>query len=96
MEISVHHGPNGALSLIHSSFAVGGLYLHDSIGRNYPELVDDFHFASSALILAATICTKSVVIVYKNFDTVPQTLRTYAMFENDFKMDPQRTIATRR
>jgi hypothetical protein len=94
----VHHGPDGGCSLLRSIGGLGSRQLHNQLLQSYPNLVNNFHYASSATILGLSVAVKKRINVYANMDnTVTGVIQTFAQFVHDFdQTDPLRNVQLRR
>lgn len=88
MEIANHHGPSGALSLALAVAASGAAGLDKFLGQKYKNMVQNFHYASSACVLAASIVLKSRIFIYKDLEvTNIGNMSTLADLQNEFQAD---------
>jgi hypothetical protein len=98
VEISIHHGPDGALSLIRAAAGrgTGAAALNHVVHINYPTLLNNFHFSSCATVLAATLVVKKRIVVYRDMQATPAlNLKTVAATQIEFTADQNRTASNR-
>jgi hypothetical protein len=73
VEISVHHGPHGALSLARAAAGqgTGPNVLSTVIQQQYPSLLVNFNYSSCATVLAASMVLKQQIVVYRGLMAMP-------------------------
>ncbi|XP_065352827.1 uncharacterized protein LOC135947809 isoform X2 [Cloeon dipterum] len=97
VEIAIHHGPDGAMSLIRAAGGLAKRTLHTVIGNQYPSLVANFNYSSCATILACSIALKSKMAIYEDVaqaNTGP--MMTLAQLDLDFRMESSRPVSLRK
>jgi hypothetical protein len=90
-EIEEHHGPNGLIDLLRATGALGKTRLDRALQNAYPQLKDGFNYSSCAAVLAASILTKSQIILYSNVEKAIPHQATVKDLQADFRAEETRT-----